>query len=181
MLSRPFCCQLRSLSSSSMPSQSTFQGRSEIKDVGSKLTKAISAFAYQPIKCSQKQIKANEILNLARQRSLCSQKSQKHIHSNSYISTSILIDSHHLAGKNYFVHCDCVYFLFSMFCSSLTVSSPGERCGSQFLFSHPPSHPSTPIHRTFRRAKIYGCRHGDRHGDRRGGRHGVAHGGQHGG
>ena len=145
MLSRPFCCQLRSLSSSSMPSQSTFQGRSEIKDVGSKLTKAISAFAYQPIKCSQKQIKANEILNLARQRSLCSQKSHKnfHIHSNWYILTSILINSHHLAGKKYFVHCDCVYFLFSMFCSSLTVSSPGERCGSQFLFSHPPPTPHT--------------------------------------
>ena len=80
-----FCCQLRSLSLSSKPSQSTFQGRSEIKDVGSKLTKAISAFAYQPIKCSQKQIKANEILNLARQRSLCSQKLDFHIQTLTHI------------------------------------------------------------------------------------------------
>ena len=108
-------------------------------------------------------------------------KNHKNTFIQTHISTSILINSHHPAVKNYFVHCDCVYFLFTMFCSSLTVSSPGERCGSQFLFSHPPSHPSTPIHRTLRHAKIYGCRHGDRHGDRRGGRHGGAHGGQHGG
>ena len=36
----------------SMPSSLTFQNRSEIKRSRSKLTKAISAFAYPPIKCS---------------------------------------------------------------------------------------------------------------------------------
>ena len=55
----------------SMPSSLTFQNRPEIKRSRSKLTKAISAFAYPPIKCSWNTSKLMKSSISVRQSVLC--------------------------------------------------------------------------------------------------------------
>ena len=98
----------------SMPSSLTFQNRSKIKRSRSKLTKAISAFAYPPIKCSWNTSKLMKS-SISVGQSNCRNLIQKH--------KTIAWHS---------VKFDVTHVLFVLDCFKPTVAT----VGSQFLFRH---------------------------------------------